>query len=122
LHVDARWYSRGHDLSRITLSDSHVPDVGEHGERIQAMFVKAPDLVGVCANRIGKDETSHDNHQVLAVTNARVKQIPPQHRMMLDRSEGHAVVKTPLYLKPIGRAPIPESFPVAGPASVSGNE
>jgi hypothetical protein len=36
------------------LSDSHVPDVGEHGERIQAMFVKAPDLVGVCANRIGK--------------------------------------------------------------------
>jgi len=56
LHVDARWYSRGHDLSRITLSNSHVPDVGEHGERNHAIFVKALDLVGVCANRIGKHQ------------------------------------------------------------------
>jgi hypothetical protein len=52
--VYAHWYRSGNDLSRITLSDSHVPDVGEHGGRNQAMFVKTPDLVGVCVNRIGK--------------------------------------------------------------------
>jgi hypothetical protein len=54
VHVYAHWYRRQHDLSRITLSDSHVPDVGEHGERNRAMFVKILDLVGVCVNRIGK--------------------------------------------------------------------
>jgi hypothetical protein len=59
VHVYAHWYRRQHDLSRITLSDSHVPDVGEHGERNRAMFVKILDLVGVCVNRIGKNHSKH---------------------------------------------------------------
>jgi len=54
VHIDAHWCRRGHELSRITLSDSHVPDVGEHGERNQAMFVTTQDMVGVCVNRIGE--------------------------------------------------------------------
>jgi hypothetical protein len=54
VHIDVHWYRHGHDLSCITLSDSHVPDVGGHGDRNQAMFMKTLDLVGVSVNRIGK--------------------------------------------------------------------
>jgi hypothetical protein len=62
VRVYAHQYWHEHDLSRITLSDSHVPDVGEHGERNRAMFVKTLDLVGVCVNRIGKERSTTTKH------------------------------------------------------------
>jgi hypothetical protein len=54
VHVDVHWYRHGHDLSRITFSDSHGLDIGGHGERNQAMFMRTLDLVDVGVNRIGK--------------------------------------------------------------------
>jgi hypothetical protein len=58
VHVDIHWYRHGHDLSRITLSDSHVPDGGGHGEWNQAIVMKTPDFVDVWVNRIGKVRTT----------------------------------------------------------------
>jgi hypothetical protein len=55
VHADIHWYRHGHDLSRITLSDSHVSDFGGNGERNQAIFMKRLGFAGVWFNRIGKE-------------------------------------------------------------------